>query len=123
MVDQVSSLELDPTHTSCLGGRTVVTCRSCAGNAPRTAVCSSCKGQGFNTFVCAHCHPAVSVNRRTSAATSTVSTPASLSRSSSNSAPPASCNEPVAPNSLRRVGDQNNGSGDGRVDNNSSRRS
>lgn len=28
-------LHLDPEHTSCIGGRTVLTCRSCAGNAPR----------------------------------------------------------------------------------------
>ncbi|KAL2868175.1 uncharacterized protein BJX67DRAFT_63035 [Aspergillus lucknowensis] len=41
MVNQaVSSLELDPTHTSCIGGKTVLTCRSCAGNAPRyVALC------------------------------------------------------------------------------------
>ncbi|KAL4870307.1 hypothetical protein BDV12DRAFT_195454 [Aspergillus spectabilis] len=35
MVNQASSLDLDPAHTSCIGGRTVLTCRSCAGNAPR----------------------------------------------------------------------------------------
>ncbi|KAJ5115136.1 hypothetical protein NUU61_000895 [Penicillium alfredii] len=28
-------LHLDPDHISCIGGRTVLTCRSCAGNAPR----------------------------------------------------------------------------------------
>jgi hypothetical protein len=28
-------LNLDPEHISCIGGRTVVTCKGCAGNAPR----------------------------------------------------------------------------------------
>ncbi|KAL3476846.1 hypothetical protein BJX99DRAFT_257970 [Aspergillus californicus] len=36
MVNQPSSLDLDPSHTSCIGGRTVLTCRNCAGNAPRS---------------------------------------------------------------------------------------
>lgn len=30
-----SLLNLDPEHISCIGGRTVVTCKGCAGNAPR----------------------------------------------------------------------------------------
>ncbi|CAG8014116.1 unnamed protein product [Penicillium nalgiovense] len=29
-------LNLDPEHISCIGGRTVVTCKGCAGNAPRS---------------------------------------------------------------------------------------
>ncbi|KAL5002870.1 hypothetical protein BDV10DRAFT_181090 [Aspergillus recurvatus] len=110
MVNQASSLDLDPTHTSCIGGRTVLTCRSCAGNAPRTSICSSCSGRGFNIFVCAHCNPAAVVNRHISAATSASSTPASLSRSSSTSV--SSYNDRLAPNS------RSGGSGSGRVENN-----
>lgn len=30
-----SMMNLDPEHISCIGGRTVVTCKGCAGNAPR----------------------------------------------------------------------------------------
>lgn len=30
-----SIFTLDPDHISCIGGRTVVTCQNCAGNAPR----------------------------------------------------------------------------------------
>jgi hypothetical protein len=31
----LSLFNLDPDHISCIGGRTVSTCRNCAGNAPR----------------------------------------------------------------------------------------
>ena len=31
----LSPFHLDPDHISCIGGRTVQTCRGCAGNAPR----------------------------------------------------------------------------------------
>ncbi|KAL4753073.1 hypothetical protein BDW72DRAFT_44325 [Aspergillus terricola var. indicus] len=110
MVNQTSSLDLDPTHTSCIGGRTVLTCRSCAGNAPRTTICNSCSGRGFNIFVCAHCNPTAVVNRHISAATSASSTPASLSRSSSTSV--SSYNDRLAPNS------RGGASGSGRVENN-----
>ncbi|KAL4964887.1 uncharacterized protein BDV14DRAFT_63821 [Aspergillus stella-maris] len=96
MVNQPSSLELDPSHTSCIGGRTVLTCRNCAGNAPRTTKCGTCDGKGFNIFVCSHCNPAAAVNRHHSAATSASSTPASLSRSSSTTAA-------VYPNDTGRV--------------------
>ncbi|KAL5333366.1 hypothetical protein BJX70DRAFT_392244 [Aspergillus crustosus] len=119
MVNQASSLDLDPTHNSCIGGRTVLTCRSCAGNAPRTTICNSCSGRGFNIFACAHCNPAAAVNRRTSAVTSESSTPASLSRSSSTSV--SSFNDRVAPNSVRRFGDRDGGPGSGRVEGNSRR--
>ncbi|CAG8025353.1 unnamed protein product [Penicillium salamii] len=83
---------LDPEHISCIGGRTVVTCKSCAGNAP------SCNGRGFNIFVCAHCNPAAAaaaaraMANPTSASAMTPgstapSSPGSLSRSSSTSYP------------------------------------
>ncbi|OJJ04220.1 hypothetical protein ASPVEDRAFT_43679 [Aspergillus versicolor CBS 583.65] len=87
MVHQGSSIELDPTHRSCIGGKTVLTCRSCAGNAPRNSasICSSCRGHGFTMFVCSHCHPDAATNHRNASAASTVSTPESLSRSSSTS--------------------------------------
>ncbi|KAL4903917.1 hypothetical protein BDW74DRAFT_179500 [Aspergillus multicolor] len=110
MVKPASSLDLDPAHKSCIGGRTVLTCRSCAGNAPRTTVCSTCSGAGFNIFVCAHCNPAAAVNSHISAATSSSSTPASLSRSSSTSV--SSYNDRLASNT------RNGGSGSGRVENN-----
>lgn len=32
---------LDPDHNSCIGGQTVKTCRSCAGNAPRSVFFAS----------------------------------------------------------------------------------
>ncbi|KAL4943428.1 hypothetical protein BDV06DRAFT_221266 [Aspergillus oleicola] len=86
MVNLPSSLELDPNHKSCIGGRTVLTCRSCAGNAPRTSKCGTCDGKGFNIFVCSRCNPAAVANQHQSAATSAASTPASLSRSSSTTA-------------------------------------
>lgn len=35
MASTQSLLNLDPSHISCIGGRTVLTCRNCAGNAPR----------------------------------------------------------------------------------------
>ncbi|PYH58450.1 uncharacterized protein BO96DRAFT_242091 [Aspergillus niger CBS 101883] len=82
----------DPGHTSCIGGRTVVTCRSCAGNAPRNSVCSSCNGRGFNVFICPHCHPAaaaaafkgcVGSSQGTTPNSSVPASPSSLSRSSS----------------------------------------
>lgn len=138
MVNQaVSSLDLDPTHTSCVGGKTVLTCRSCAGNAPRyvmlllvlsmglvlitsrNSVCSSCSGRGFNIYICTHCNPAAAINRRTSTTTPNGSTPASLSRGSSTSV--SSYNDRLAPNSLRRFGDRDGGSGGGRLETNTNR--
>ncbi|BCS29903.1 uncharacterized protein APUU_80206S [Aspergillus puulaauensis] len=68
-------------------------------------------------FVCSHCHPASAANRRdASAATSAVSTPESLSRSSSTSV--SSYNDRLAPTSVRRFGDRDHGSAGGRVENN-----
>ncbi|GES65798.1 hypothetical protein ATEIFO6365_0012019000 [Aspergillus terreus] len=89
----VPLVDLDPSHTSCIGGRTVLTCRSCAGNAPRGAICPSCSGRGFNIFTCAHCNPAAAAAAARSAVAFQTSTPdssapaspASLSRSSSTS--------------------------------------
>ncbi|RAL02065.1 uncharacterized protein BO80DRAFT_38170 [Aspergillus ibericus CBS 121593] len=88
-----SMYQRDPGHTSCIGGRTVMTCRSCAGNAPRSnAVCSSCNGRGFNVFICPHCNPtaaAAAIKSTTSSSQGTTpdssvpASPASLSRSSS----------------------------------------
>ncbi|GFF32613.1 hypothetical protein IFM46972_03607 [Aspergillus udagawae] len=49
----MSSPNLDPEHTACIGGRTVLTCRDCAGNAPRGAhlhLCTLQPGGG-----CAYC--------------------------------------------------------------------
>ncbi|KAJ5357384.1 hypothetical protein N7541_004542 [Penicillium brevicompactum] len=91
MASSNSLYNLDPEHISCIGGRTVVTCKSCAGNAPRGSICPSCNGRGFNIFVCAHCNPAAAaaaaraMSNPTSA--SATSSPGSLSRSSSTSYP------------------------------------
>ncbi|PYH95316.1 hypothetical protein BO71DRAFT_205301 [Aspergillus ellipticus CBS 707.79] len=74
---------MDPEHTSCIGGRTVLTCRNCAGNAPRGAICSCCGGRGFNIFVCTHCNPE-------SATASVRSTPSSLLVNTPDSSAPAS---------------------------------
>ncbi|KAL2811460.1 hypothetical protein BDW59DRAFT_168006 [Aspergillus cavernicola] len=116
MVNQASSLDLDPAHTSCIGGRTVLTCRSCAGNAPRNSICTSCSGRGFNIFVCTRCNPVAAINHRTSATTSETSTPDSVSRSSSTSV--SSFNDRLAPASVRGVGDRDGGSGGGRLETN-----
>ncbi|KAL2844757.1 hypothetical protein BJY01DRAFT_186033 [Aspergillus pseudoustus] len=110
------SPNLDPNHTSCIGGHTILTCRGCAGNAPRNSVCASCSGRGFNMFVCIHCNPAAATSR-TAAATLESSTPASLSRSSSTSV--SSYNDRLDPSSVRRFGDRDGGSGGGRVETNS----
>ncbi|KAJ5306075.1 hypothetical protein N7508_005090 [Penicillium antarcticum] len=75
-----SFLNLDPQHISCIGGRTVLTCKSCAGNAP------SCNGRGFNIFICAQCNPAASTGPATPVS-SAPSSPGSLSRSLSTSYP------------------------------------
>jgi hypothetical protein len=131
----MSSLNLDPEHTSCIGGRTVLTCRDCAGNAPRYvlhafqksiahilisrrgAVCASCNGRGFGIFVCAHCNPAAAAlsarNAASSTESSTLSSPASLSRSSSTSV--SSRNDLAAARPWRRFGDGDGGPGGGRI--------
>ncbi|KAJ5970854.1 uncharacterized protein N7479_000772 [Penicillium vulpinum] len=93
-----SLFNLDPEHISCIGGRTVVTCKGCAGNAPRGAICLSCNGRGFNMFICAHCNPAAAADVARATANPTAasaetpgssapSSPGSLSRSSSTSHP------------------------------------
>ncbi|GIJ82963.1 hypothetical protein Asppvi_001480 [Aspergillus pseudoviridinutans] len=113
----MSSLNLDPEHTACIGGRTVLTCRDCAGNAPRGAVCASCNGRGFGIFVCAHCNPAAAAltarNAASSAESSKVSSPASLSRSSSTSV--SSRNDLAAARPWKRFGDGDGGPGGGRI--------
>ncbi|KKK19694.1 hypothetical protein ARAM_007048 [Aspergillus rambellii] len=122
MVYQTASpIHLDPTHTSCIGGRTVLTCRSCAGNAPRGAICTSCSGRGFNIFICAHCNPAGAASNAQAARSlpngaSEPSTPASLSRSSSTSV--FSFNDQITGNPWRRSGDRDGGSGGGRLQTN-----
>ncbi|OGE49577.1 hypothetical protein PENARI_c020G07289 [Penicillium arizonense] len=97
-----SLLNLDPQHISCIGGRTVLTCKSCAGNAPRGSICTSCNGRGFNIFICVQCNPTVAAAAATARATANLtsasagtgtpgssapSSPGSLSRSSSTSYP------------------------------------
>ncbi|OJJ58185.1 hypothetical protein ASPSYDRAFT_46207 [Aspergillus sydowii CBS 593.65] len=118
MIHHASSLELDPTHTSCIGGKTVLTCRCCAGNAPRNSasICSSCRGRGITMFACSHCNPAAAANRPSASTASSVSTPESLSRSSSTSV--SSYNDRLAPTSVQRFGDRDHGSAGGRVENN-----
>ncbi|KAL2856291.1 hypothetical protein BJX68DRAFT_206343 [Aspergillus pseudodeflectus] len=88
-----SSSDLDPSHTSCIGGRMVLTCPSCAGNAPRTSACTNCSGRGFNMFVCTHCSPAAAMSC-TSAATSVFTS-----------------NNQLAPNPVQQFGDRDGGSG------------
>ncbi|KAF9893928.1 hypothetical protein FE257_008899 [Aspergillus nanangensis] len=123
----VSSLHLDPHHTSCIGGRTVLTCRNCAGNAPRGAVCTSCSGRGFNIFICVHCNPAAAAAAARSATAFQTSTPessaptspASLSRSSSTSVSSQNDARPSKP--WKRLGEGDDGSGSGRVGANANR--
>ncbi|PYI20697.1 hypothetical protein BO99DRAFT_104718 [Aspergillus violaceofuscus CBS 115571] len=116
---------LDPDHNSCLGGQTVKTCRSCAGNAPRGSICNSCSGHGFVLYVCTHCNPAAAVSaaRMATGATavsmstpgsSTPASPASLSRSSSTSV--SSQNDARQIRSWRRFGDGDEGPGGGRIE-------
>ncbi|KAJ5592706.1 hypothetical protein N7537_009610 [Penicillium hordei] len=122
-----SLLNLDPEHISCIGGRTVVTCKGCAGNAPRGAICLSCNGRGFNIFVCAHCNPAVAAAAARATANSTAasaetsgssapSSPGSLSRSSSTSHP--SHIDPNVARTYARYGDGRDNTSCGRIDSN-----
>ncbi|KAF3386594.1 hypothetical protein F1880_000339, partial [Penicillium rolfsii] len=115
-----SHFQFDPDHVSCIGGRTVVTCRDCAGNAPRGAVCTSCGGQGFNIFICGHCNPStvrtassLSTTANTTPGSSVSSSPGSSSRSSSTSY--ASHSEPRRDGTWRRPGDARDGTNYGRV--------
>lgn len=101
-----SLLNLDPEHISCIGGRTVVTCKGCAGNAPRYtpapniafitpntnpiprgAICLSCNGRGFNIFVCAHCNPAAAA---AAAAARVTANPTTASAETPGSSAPSS---------------------------------
>ncbi|KAJ5539662.1 hypothetical protein N7513_007994 [Penicillium frequentans] len=117
MANAHSLLNLDPGHISCIGGRTVLTCRNCAGNAPRGSICTSCQGRGFNIFICARCNPAAaasSVRTNATAASATANTtpgssapssPGSLSRSPSTSYP--SHPDSSASRSWKRIDDSN----------------
>ncbi|KAF4771849.1 hypothetical protein N7455_008252 [Penicillium solitum] len=122
-----SLLNLDPEHISCIGGRTVVTCKGCAGNAPRGAICLSCNGRGFNIFVCAHCNPAAAAAAARATANPTAasaetpgssapSSPGSLSRSSSGSHP--SHIDPNVARSYAKYGDGRDSTSCGRIDSN-----
>ncbi|OJJ48754.1 hypothetical protein ASPZODRAFT_14878 [Penicilliopsis zonata CBS 506.65] len=109
-------LQLDPEHTSCIGGRTVMTCRI-------DSICGTCAGRGFNIYICSHCHPAAAaaaVAARTAAssvlstpASSMPSSPASLSRSSSTSISPYHNSRPAGP--FRRI-ENGDGPGGGRIE-------
>ncbi|PLB35789.1 uncharacterized protein BDW47DRAFT_109833 [Aspergillus candidus] len=119
----MATIQLDPGHTSCIGGRTVLTCRHCAGNAPRGAICNSCSGRGFNIFICAHCNPAGAAAaavrtvggafQTSTPESSTPTSPASLSRSSSTSV--SSQNDLRQTQPWRRFGDGDDGPGGGRI--------
>ncbi|KAJ5482646.1 hypothetical protein N7475_001458 [Penicillium sp. IBT 31633x] len=103
-------LNLDPEHISCIGGKTVITCKGCAGNAPRYVpistktstppftsthtipitntnqlprgeICTSCKGRGFNIFICAHCNPTAAATAARETVNTTVATVATQSSS------------------------------------------
>ncbi|KAH8433061.1 uncharacterized protein LDX57_010700 [Aspergillus melleus] len=113
----VSTLRLDPEHTSCIGGRTVLTCRHCAGNAPRGSICTSCSGRGFNIFICAHCNPAAASAQTPDS--STPNSPVSLSRSSSTS---LTARQDMRNQPWRRFGDGNDGPGGGRIGTNAKSR-
>ncbi|PWY75136.1 hypothetical protein BO70DRAFT_431114 [Aspergillus heteromorphus CBS 117.55] len=106
--------DMDPEHTSCIGGQTVLTCRDCAGNAPRGSTCSCCSGRGFNIFICPHCHPAAAAaaagSPTTSPESSAPASPASLSRSSSTVSSRHGSNQMAT---WKRFGDGNGGSGGG----------
>ncbi|KAJ5372396.1 hypothetical protein N7517_004402 [Penicillium concentricum] len=117
-------LNLDPEHISCIGGRTVVTCKGCAGNAPRGAICLSCNGRGFNIFVCAHCNPAAAAAAARATANPTAasaetpgssapSSPGSLSRTPSTSHP-----DPSVARSYAKYGDGHDNTSCGWIDSN-----
>ncbi|KAJ5210573.1 hypothetical protein N7472_000712 [Penicillium cf. griseofulvum] len=121
-----SLLSLDPEHISCVGGRTVVTCKGCAGNAPRETICHGCNGCGFNIFVCAHCNPAAAAAARETAnptaaaadtpGSSAFSSPGSPSRSSSTSHP-----DPSIARLYAKYGDGRDSTSCGRMDQNSNK--
>ncbi|KAI2707711.1 hypothetical protein CBS147332_6769 [Penicillium roqueforti] len=117
---------LDPDHRSCVGGRKVVTCKGCAGNAPRETICRSCNGCGLNVSPCPHCHPAaaaaVAAARATAAASAETpgssgspapSSPGSLSRSSSTSNPYV---DPRVARAYAKYGDGRGNTSCGRMD-------
>ncbi|KAJ5989423.1 hypothetical protein N7481_004633 [Penicillium waksmanii] len=126
-----SPFHLDPDHISCIGGRTVQTCRGCAGNAPRGAVCTSCEGRGFNISICAHCNPAAAAtavrsSNAVASATANItpgssapSSPGSLSRSPSTSYP--SQPDPRTSKAWRRYGKGRDSTNCGRVETNTPR--
>ncbi|KAJ5864898.1 uncharacterized protein N7529_006814 [Penicillium soppii] len=140
---------LDPEHVSCIGGRTVVTCKSCAGNAPRYihtsdfdpstnakanaltrgSICATCNGRGFNIFVCAHCNPAAAAAAARALAnptSATATTPGSSTPSSpgslgrSSSTSYPSHPDPQAARSYGRYSDGSDGSC-GQIDTNVNR--
>ncbi|CAG8910062.1 unnamed protein product [Penicillium egyptiacum] len=122
-----SLFNLDPAHIACIGGRTVVTCKGCAGNAPRGTICLGCNGRGFNIFVCAHCNPAAAAAAARATANPTAasaetpgssapSSPGSLSRSSSTSHP--SHADPSVARSYAKYGDGRDSTSCGRIDSN-----
>ncbi|KAK2747970.1 hypothetical protein FQN57_001561 [Myotisia sp. PD_48] len=56
--NNINILNLDPHHESCMDGRTIVTCRTCAGHASRGyEYCLACNGYGFSIYQCVHCNP------------------------------------------------------------------
>ncbi|KAJ5925640.1 hypothetical protein N7454_008279 [Penicillium verhagenii] len=132
MASAQSLFSLDPGHISCIGGRTALTCRNCAGNAPRGSICTSCDGRGFNIFVCAHCNPAAaaasirigdtaaSATANSTPGSSAPSSPGSLSRSPSTSYP--SHSDPRTSRSWKPLGDDSRDrTGRGRIETNTPR--
>ncbi|KAJ5816619.1 hypothetical protein N7447_008852 [Penicillium robsamsonii] len=117
-------LNLDPEHISCIGGRTVVTCKGCAGNAPRGAICLSCNGRGFNIFVCAHCNPAAAAAAARATANPTAAsaeTPGSSALSSPgllSRTPSTSYSDPSVARSYAKYGDDRDSTSCGRIDGN-----
>ncbi|KAJ5566160.1 hypothetical protein N7535_007798 [Penicillium sp. DV-2018c] len=127
----------DPTHISCVGRRTVITCKGCAGNAPRHKVCVQCGGVGFNIFPCAHCNPAGALaaieaskaaKARAAAAAAAAGTagPAGPAAAGTGTAPPPGAGiagDPNNPNSAEyaNYGDGAGTSSCGMIDNNVNR--
>ncbi|KAJ5124493.1 uncharacterized protein N7515_008318 [Penicillium bovifimosum] len=93
----------DPTHISCLGGRTVLTCKGCAGNAPRGSICTTCKGHGFTIYPCGRCHPAAAADA--AAVRASAAAAATAARSSATPSTSSTSADPNAAGGSARLGD------------------
>ncbi|WEW60219.1 hypothetical protein PRK78_005704 [Emydomyces testavorans] len=54
-----TNFSLSSNPPSCINGKAVMTCRSCAGNPPRVRgeACTACQGYGFIMYACSNPQP------------------------------------------------------------------